>query len=94
MTGVLATVPTLKENGLDVVVDNFRLALGTAKLQPAQIAWWDNVLGQLAHSAEWRKDLDDNHWENTYLDSQNTRIFLDAQYAKWQEALRELGMAK
>ena len=92
--GVLAAVPTLKEQGLDVVVDNFRFVMAASGLQLAQIAYWDGVMKQTAQTAEWRKDLEDNQWENAYRDSRDTRKFLDAQNASWKDALGALGMAR
>ncbi|OGA41739.1 MAG: hypothetical protein A3G24_17610 [Betaproteobacteria bacterium RIFCSPLOWO2_12_FULL_62_13] len=94
LTGVLATVPTLKEQGIDAVVDNFRLMIANSGLQPAQIAYWDGVMARLTQSDEWRKNLENNLWENTYMNSRDTRKYLDAQYPELKEVLVELGMAK
>jgi len=49
---------------------------------------------QMTQSPEWRKDLKDNLWENTFLNSDDTRKYLDAQYAKLKEALTALGLAR
>ena len=93
-SGVLASVPTLKEEGIDAVVDNFRLMMAAAGIGPAPVAYWDDVMAKLAQAEDWKKDLENNMWENTYMNSRDTRKYLDAQYLELKSALTEVGLAK
>ena len=90
----LAPVQTLKELGIDAVVDNFRLMIGASGMSAEQIAYWDQVMARLAQDDEWKKDLENNLWENTYMSSRDTRNYLDKQYADLKAVLVELGLAK
>lgn len=92
--GALASVPTLKEAGVNAVVDNFRLMMAAPGLNQAQVAYWDDVMGRLARTDEWKKDLENNLWENTYMNSRDTRKYLDAQSAELRSVLAEVGLAK
>jgi putative tricarboxylic transport membrane protein len=92
--GTLASVPTLKEQGVNAVVDNFRLGMGPPGISPAQVAWWDQVMMRLSTTDEWKKDLEANGWENAYMNSRDTRTYLDAQYAELKAALADMGFAK
>jgi putative tricarboxylic transport membrane protein len=92
--GALASAPTLREQGIDTAVDNFRLLIGPSGLNASQIAYWDEVIGRLARSDEWKKDLEANLWENTYMNSRDTRKYLNDEYADMKQALIELGLAK
>jgi putative tricarboxylic transport membrane protein len=92
--GALASAPTLREQGVDTVVDNFRLLIGSSGLSAAQVAYWDEVTARLARSDEWRKDLEANLWENTYMSSRDTRKYLSDEYAEMKKALIDLGLAK
>lgn len=92
--GALAAVPTLKEQGIDAVVDNFRLMIGASGMSPAQVAYWDQIMGKLAQADEWKKDLENNLWENTYMNSRDTRKYLDEQDAALKNALKEVGLAQ
>lgn len=92
--GALAGVPTLKEQGIDAVVDNFRLMMAAAGIGPAPVAYWDDVMAKLAQAEDWKKDLENNLWENTYMNSRGTRKYLDAQYLELKSALTEVGLAK
>jgi len=94
VAGALAAVPTMREEGIDAVVDNFRLMMAPAGIDAAQIAYWDGVMARLTQAEDWKKDLENNLWEDTYMGSRDTRRYLDAQYGVLRSALAELGLAK
>ena len=94
LSGALAPVPTLREQGVNAVVDNFRLMMGPPDLTAAQVAYWDQVMAKLTADVEWRKDLELNGWENTYMSSRNTAKYLQLQHAELKSALAELGFGK
>jgi putative tricarboxylic transport membrane protein len=94
VSGALASVPTMKEAGIDAVVDNFRLLIAAGGIAPAAVAYWDDVMAKVVQTEEWRKDLEGHMWENTYLNSRDTRRYLDEQYRELRGALAEVGLAK
>lgn len=94
LPGVLADIPTWKELGIDVIADTWRGVIGPKGLTPAQIAYWDGVLGKLAQSREWREEVEKNHWLDTYLNSAGSRKFLEADYQVLKTALTDLGLVK
>jgi len=92
--GVFTKVPTWKEQGIDVQITNWRMLAGPKGLTAAQIAYWDGALAKLVKTDEWKKDLDNNVFENTYMNSDETRRYLKAQYDQFHAALSEVGLAK
>ena len=92
--GVFAKVPTWKEQGIDVHITNWRMLAGPKNLTAAQVAYWDGALAKLAKTDEWKKDLDNNVFENTYMNSDETGRYLKAQYDQFHAALSEVGLAK
>ena len=94
VTGLLADVPTWKEQGVDVVAGTWRAVVAPRGLDKAQLSFWDGVFSQLARSEEWRTDLENNLFANTYASSAETRRFFDAQYVRLTEVLGELDLAK
>ena len=48
--GVLANVPTWKEQGVNAMVTNWRMVAGPKGMTAAQIAYWDGVLGKLTQT--------------------------------------------
>jgi len=94
LKGDLGTVPTLKEQGINVEVNNFRMLLGPKDLTAPQVAYWDQVLAKLVQTDEWKKDLEKNVVEDTYMNSRDIRKYLDAEYAELRSLLVEMGLAK
>lgn len=94
MTGPLASAPTTVESGYKVVADNWRIVIAPKNLSEAQIAYWDHAFRTLTSSDEWRAELDRGSLSNNYLNSTDTRKYLDAQYTEVRGMLVELGLAK
>jgi putative tricarboxylic transport membrane protein len=94
LTGPLAGVPTLKEQGVDAVVDNFRFMIAPPGVNAAQLAYWDAAGARLAQADEWKNDLENNVLENTYMMSRDARKYLDEQYAGLKAALIDAGLAR
>lgn len=92
--GVLSSVPTWKEQGVNALVTNWRMVAGPKGMSAAQIAFWDRVLAKLTQTDEWKKDLEANVFENTYLDSAATERYMKTEYEQFRAALSELGMAR
>lgn len=92
--GALAAVPTWKEHGYNIVVDNNRLLIGPPKMSQAQIDYWDEVTARLSETDDWKKAVENNLSENNYMGSRETRKYLDGQYEELRLVLSELGMAK
>ena len=90
MTGTLATVPTWKEQGADIVVSNWRAVIGPKAMSAAQIAWWDQSLNALVKTAEWSADVQSNHWVNNYLGSADSQSYFAEQHAEMRDVVREL----
>jgi putative tricarboxylic transport membrane protein len=94
LPGILADVPTWREQGADVTVSGFRGALGPAKMPPAQIAFWEAAILKLVDSAEWEQVLTKDFAIRTRMNADENRAFLDQEYKKYQAVLTDLGMAK
>lgn len=92
--GVLANVPTWREQGYDAVVSNSRTFLGAKNMTPAQLAYWERVFKRLTESAEWRKTLEENFWTNEYLPGAEARKQMERDDAQLRAFLKELALTK
>ena len=92
--GVLSSVPTWKEQGVNAVSSSWRGLMGPRGMTPEQVAYWDRVLAALVKTEDWKKDLQDNFWDEGYVDARNTRKRLDEEYAEYKAILTELGVAR
>ncbi|MDB5810766.1 MAG: tctC6 [Betaproteobacteria bacterium] len=92
--GALAQTPTLKEQGVDVVLANWQGVFGPPKLGQAQVAYWDTVFGRIVKTDEWRRDQEQNLWESEYLNSADYARFLKTDYEQAKAIFIELGLAR
>ena len=92
--GVLAGVPTWREQGINVEQDSFRAVMGAKDMGAAQIAYWDGVFRALADSPPWQADLENNLWVNNYRDSADARKYLAAEYNDYKIQLKDLGVIR
>jgi len=94
LAGVFANVPTWKEFGVDLTLDQWRLMFGPPKLSAAQVDYWDGVLARLVKTEEWKKELETNLWDDIYKGPAETKKFLATEYSETQAILTEIGLAK
>jgi putative tricarboxylic transport membrane protein len=90
----LSAVPTWKELGVSVVAANWRTVVGPKGMSEDQVRYWDGVLGKVLQTRQWKSDLEASLLEDTYLDSRETRKYMESLYAEMSAVLKELGLAK
>jgi putative tricarboxylic transport membrane protein len=73
LPGVLAEVPTWREQGFDAVVSNWRTLVGPKGMAPAQVAYWEQAIKRFADAPDWKKELDNNFWSADFKGSADTR---------------------
>lgn len=94
LEGMLASVPTWREQGINVVFSNWRGIVGPKGLSPAQIAYWEGVFAKVVQLDEFKRDVERNFWVSNYLDSAGMAKFLKADHDEVRALLSDLGMAK
>jgi len=92
--GPFASAPTWIEQGVNVVAAGYRMLIAPKGWNAAQIAFWDNALARVAQTEAWKNELAANDWENNYMNSADSRKYLDARYDEYRKILVELGLAK
>ena len=92
--GLLAKIPTWKEQGYDVVIGNTRLLFGAKGMSDAQTAYWDGVLARVVQSPEWKAEVERNQAVPDYLNSKQSPQRMAEIYDQLKGALTDAGMAK
>ena len=92
--GELASIPTWREQGLDVGFTNTRFLLAPKGLTAQQTAYWDAVTARIVKTPEWKEQADKNYWELEYAPSSQAPARLGAIYKQLRVALTEVGLAK
>jgi len=94
LSGDLASVPTWKELGVDTTFELWRGLAGPKGMGRAQIAFWDDVLGKVVRTDEWKKELERFDMDNVYRNSADTERYWKAEHDEVKAVLTELGLAK
>jgi len=94
MQGALATVPTWKEQGVDVVFGAWRAIFAPKGLTPQQTAFWEGALRKATEAPEWKSDLEKNIWADAFVAGQAFSKELDQDYSEMRSVLSDLGLAK
>lgn len=92
--GVLAHVPTMREQGVDVTANVFYTLFGPKGLDAAQLAFWDDAFTSVMKSEAVKKDLDFNFWTVDIVGHRDLPAFLDKELESYRRTLTALGMAK
>lgn len=92
--GVLANVPTWKEQGVNLVYGGWRAIMGPKGITAAQAAYWEGALRKATAAAEWKAELERNYWSDDFVTGTNFRKDLDKDYADMKAVLVDLGLAR
>lgn len=94
LAGALASVPTLKEQGINGVSASWRGVIGPKGLSEAQIGYWERVLEQMTKTDAWKRHLEQNVRENEYMGSKQTQQYYAQQAEELKAIIADLGLAK
>jgi putative tricarboxylic transport membrane protein len=84
-------VPTLREQGVDVEFENWRSVVAPPGLTLEQRAHAVQAIEAMVRSREWREALAKYRWIDRYLAGEPFAQFVNAEEARVQPILRELG---
>jgi len=90
--GAYATVPTLREQGVDAVYYSWRGFLTTKGVTAPQIAFWEQAFARVVQEPEWKEDYEKNAWTEDFRNSAEARKHLDAESDFLRKILVELGV--
>lgn len=90
--GVQASLPTLREQGIDAEFFSWRGFIGPKGLTPAQLAFWDQAFAKMVQGEEWKQDVEKNAWTEDYMTAAASLKHLDAEYALLKGLLNDMGV--
>jgi putative tricarboxylic transport membrane protein len=86
--------PTLKDQGIDVEVMNWRMVAAAPGLTPEQTADLVATVEAMANSEQWKGVLSAKNWQNTFLAGDDFKAYLDGEIAGTTAILKDLGIAQ
>jgi putative tricarboxylic transport membrane protein len=92
MEGVDA--PTLKEAGLDVALENWRMVAAAPGITDEEKAAITADIEKMANSESWKKTLETKGWLNTYLAGDAFKTQLATEIAATEAILKDIGLVQ
>jgi hypothetical protein len=83
--------PTLREQGLDVVLENWRSLVAPPGITPADRARLERAVATMVQAPQWREVLTRYRWNDRYLAGADFAAFVESEEARVQAILRKLG---
>jgi len=87
-------VPSLKEQGIDLAIGNWRGIVGSPGMSAQGRQTWLSRLDRMAQTKEWAEGLERTGLENAYLSGEAFAAFLKDENARWATVLKDVGIAK
>jgi putative tricarboxylic transport membrane protein len=89
-----ADVPTLKEQGMDVEVVNWRAIMGAPGITADERKALTDMIEKMTKAKEWAEILKQRGWEDFYLAGEPFTAFLKEDQNRVGEVLRSVGLVK
>lgn len=86
------SVPTLREAGLDVVLQNWRGVFAAPGAPEHALRWWSDLIERMRREPAWQQFLRNKGWADGYLPGENFARFIRAEEAKTAKVLTRLGI--
>jgi putative tricarboxylic transport membrane protein len=86
------SVPTLKEQGINVVLGNWRGVYGAANISPAQRKALVDMLVKATKTKSWAESLEKNNWTPALLTGAEFEDFVDRDFASLRATMVKSGM--
>ena len=86
--------PTLKEQGFDLVFENWRGVVAPPGISVEQRQSLAALVERMAKSPAWKEVLKKRNWDDAYLGSAAFEEFLKSERVKVEQAFRATGMLK
>ncbi|WP_019144802.1 Bug family tripartite tricarboxylate transporter substrate binding protein [Aeromicrobium massiliense] len=84
--------PTFTEQGVDVVLANWRGVLAPPSTTDAQVEQIQDFLAEVHESDAWKQTLETNGWEDSFMVGDDVEPFFDEQSEQIQSTLEQIGL--
>jgi putative tricarboxylic transport membrane protein len=85
-------VPTMKEQGIDVVIGNWRGVYGAGGINDAQRKALTDIILKATQSKSWQEALEKNGWTPAVLSGPAFDKFVDDEFASLRAVMAKSGM--
>lgn len=89
-SGLIAEIPTVKEEGINVTFENWRGLFGPKDMPEEAVAYWRDALQKMVETTEWKEALKRNGWDNAYQNDQDFTTFLGKTNEQYKGLIKEV----
>ena len=86
--------PTFKEQGIDLVIANWRSVMAAPGLTPEQKQELVDLIGKMAKSEAWKEILKQKGWDDAFLGGDAFADFLKQEQTRVAGVLKSVGLVK
>ncbi|HYI27043.1 MAG TPA: tripartite tricarboxylate transporter substrate binding protein [Bradyrhizobium sp.] len=87
-------VPTFKEQGIDLVLTNWRSVVAAPGITAAQKKSLEDAVERMVKSPAWKEILKQKGWDDAYLRGDAFTKFLKEEQARVRKVLTDIGLVK
>ena len=91
-TGILAEIPTCKEQGIDAMFENWRGLFGAPEMPEHAVKFWQETLKKMVETDEWKAEAAKHGWADAYLGQEEFKTFLAETNESYKTILEEIGL--
>ncbi|MFJ6280368.1 Bug family tripartite tricarboxylate transporter substrate binding protein [Arthrobacter subterraneus] len=88
----LPEVPTLTDEGIDLVLTNWRGVVAPGNIDEAKAAELTELVTEMAETESWKTTLETNAWSDAFLAGEEFDAFLQEDIAAVKTTLTEIGL--
>ena len=92
--GVLAGVPTWKEQGVNATYTSVQGILAPPGMTQEQILFWERAIAAVTESEEWNKFLETQYWQPRFMKSAEMKKYLEREYEATKLLIDEFKLSK
>lgn len=88
------SIESWQDQGIDFTFPHWRGIMGPPDMTEEEIAYWDETFSKMVETEGWQKVLDNNGWEDYYMNSEETKAFLDEQNEMYDDLMKKAGLTE
>jgi len=88
------SIESWQDQGIDFTFPHWRGIMGPPDMTEEEIAYWDETFSEMVETEEWQKVLDNNGWQDYYMNSEETKAFLDEQNEMYKDLMKTAGLTE
>jgi putative tricarboxylic transport membrane protein len=89
--GVLASAPTLPEQGINATFTNWRAVIGPKNMPRPAVAFWEAALAEAVKTSEWEREVERNFWVTNFRAGAIARKFMESDAGRFETIWKEIG---